>query len=141
MPSNPVPIQPLTDAEFAEMRNVISGGSEASNKPESLRIIGGRLLADVDRLQAALTAISRNERAAANRSLEMQDENDRLRAQVQDYHKSADAHVAKFDRQHERLMEAEEHIVAARKALFDDAFEGHAQRYRAVAQALGDPDE
>lgn len=28
-------------------------------------------------------------------------------------------------------------LDAARKALFDDAFEGHAQRYRALAHAIG----
>lgn len=31
-------------------------------------------------------------------------------------------------------------LDAARKALFDDAFEGHAQRYRALARALGGTD-
>lgn len=39
---------------------------------------------------------------------------DRLRSQVRNYHKSADAHVAKFDRQHNRLMEAKKHVTAAR---------------------------
>ena len=76
------------------------------------------LLAEVDRLRGALAAISRNERAAANRSLKLQEENDRLHAQVHDYHQSADAHVAKFERQHERLQELKsqgEAVVALHK--------------------------
>lgn len=41
------------------------------------------LEAEVDRLRAALTALGRNERAAANRSLELQEENEQLAAKLE----------------------------------------------------------
>jgi hypothetical protein len=53
----PEPTQPLTDEELDEMRDVISGGTETSNKPDSLRIIGGWMLAEVDRLRAENTTL------------------------------------------------------------------------------------
>ena len=119
--------QRLTDAELAAIEQRYDNAHEdmQSYSAETLRLQNTardvpRLLAEVDRIRA---------------------ENARLRKQVQDYHESATAHVAKFERQHERLMEAEERIAAARKALFDDAFEGHAQRYRALAKVLGNHDE
>lgn len=37
----------------------------------------------------------------------MRAERDQLRIQVQNYHRSADEHVAKFDRKHEALLEAQ----------------------------------
>lgn len=40
------------------------------------------LLAEVDRLRSALTALGRNEQAAVTRSLELQEENERLRLEV-----------------------------------------------------------
>lgn len=147
------PTQRLTDTDIEDMRDWY-------NKVRDHRV--GALLAEVDRIRAELyeahrTVSAEEGRAAALeavyrqtcterdvRSAEIERlraENDRLCKQVQDYHKSADEHTAKFDRQHERLMQAEDRIAAARKALFDDAFEGHAQRYRALAKALGDTDE
>lgn len=105
MPSNPEPSQPLTDHELAnierETRSLFAFGDTDYHIEHNFM----RLLAEVDRLRGALTALGRNERAAANRALELQEENDRLSAQVQDYHKSADEHVAKFDRQHKLLQE------------------------------------
>jgi uncharacterized coiled-coil DUF342 family protein len=40
---------------------------------------------------------------------------DRLRAQVQQYHRSADEHVAKFDRQHKALMNATREVDRLRR--------------------------
>lgn len=86
--------QPLTDAELVAIRTRFDNrnGDMRSWGPVTLFHAARevpRLLAEVDRLRA---------------------ENDRLRKQVQDYHESADVHVAKFDRQHERLMEAESEV-------------------------------
>lgn len=53
------------------------------------------LEAEVDRLRSALTALSRNERAAANRSLELQEENERIRAEATG---TALGHLAKIER-------------------------------------------
>lgn len=109
------PTQPLTDAELMEINYNLN---EALNRCGELYLVTDapkdmrRLLAEVDRLRAALTALGRNERAACNRSLSLQEENDRLRKQVQDYHQSADAHGAKFERQHGRLQDAEDRITA-----------------------------
>jgi hypothetical protein len=95
------PGQPLTDAELAaiEQRHDNAHEDMQSYSAETLCLQDTardvpRLLAEVDRLRA---------------------ENARLRKQVQDYHESATAHVAKFDRQHKRLMEAQGRIDAARE--------------------------
>lgn len=74
--------QRLTDAELAaiERRADITDSVEYVCDESTMNDLR-RLLAEVDRLRTALTAISRNEQAAANRSLELQEENDRLRAE------------------------------------------------------------
>lgn len=115
--SDSQPTQPLTGFEldniegrwqrYVALRDEDSMETSVHDVPD--------LLAEVDRLRSTLTALGRNERAAANRALELQEERDRLNAQVQDYHKSAYEHTAKFERQHERLMEAEATIAAARE--------------------------
>lgn len=46
---------------------------------------------------------------------ELLSEVDRLRAQVAQYHVPADAHVAKFDRQHEALMNATREVARLHK--------------------------
>lgn len=113
MISDDQPAQPLTDAELRTIRAFVKQAKSFNQKTLPIAFRDReRLLAEVDRLRAALTALGRNERAACNRSLSLQEENDRLRKQVQDYHQSADAHVAKFERQHGRLQNAEDRITA-----------------------------
>ncbi len=60
------PTQPLTDADLEAIREDYEGVDPYDSVP--------RLLAEVDRLRAALTALGRNEQAAANRSLELQEQ-------------------------------------------------------------------
>jgi hypothetical protein len=93
------PTQPLTDAEL--QRTILArrrGAVQSLNgcdcmQPDSHGIVLDslgdvpRLLAEVDRLRAALTAMSRNERAAANRALTLQDENSALLRKLEDQYR------------------------------------------------------
>lgn len=83
MTSNDQPTQPLTDAELVRILELME------QQPKLYSYMEKKLLstinadrAEVDRLRAALTALGRNERVAANRSLELQEENDRLRLET-----------------------------------------------------------
>lgn len=105
------PTQPLTGDEESLIR-------EWHNKTRDPKL--GRALAEVDRLRAENHGVT-DENSALLRKLEEQyrlrAENARLRKQVQDYHESADAHAAKFERQHERLMEAQQEVRELRSLI------------------------
>lgn len=137
MPSNPEPSQPLTWDDLDAIRDRSRGINNAAEAYDSAEDVP-TLLAEIDRLHSwtGLMALldehwpedifpTREDDTARDpgpriisllrRTIRLRAENARLRKQVQDYHESATAHVAKFARQHERLMGAEVRIAAARK--------------------------
>ena len=81
--------KPITDAELADiearwqryvaLRDPDSMETSVHDVPD--------LLAEVDRLRAALTALGRNERAAANRALALQEENSALLRKLEDQYR------------------------------------------------------
>jgi uncharacterized coiled-coil DUF342 family protein len=87
---------PLTDADLAAIRNRWNWYADPVN---------GR---DYD---SALTSVHDVPDLLA--------EVDSLRAQVQQYHRSADEHVAKFDRKHEALVHAQAEVERLRSELVE----------------------
>lgn len=74
------PTQPLTDAELATIRKDVE-----SNTPACASVTRAILFHEVVRLRSALTALGRNEQAAANRSLELQEERSEMLSDLQWY--------------------------------------------------------
>lgn len=101
------PTQPLTDAELSAIRalwgDILNSNTEetsfgASMVPADVHLFDlkfAKVLAEVHRLRAALSALGRNEQAACNRSMELQEENERIRAEATG---TALGHLAKIER-------------------------------------------
>jgi predicted RNase H-like nuclease (RuvC/YqgF family) len=145
MPSNPEPSQPLTDELSIEEQNQMIWDLETKLSAAQDEL--ARLRPERDDLAARLSA-----RVVIEQTIsELQDDVDRLRAentavktQRDQFQKMMNSTVsAGVTIDGERLDALRERdalqgqLDKARKALFDDAFEGHAHRYRALAHALG----
>lgn len=81
------PTQPLTDAELLQIKERTAHAVNIDEMQESDADNVFDLIDTVHRLRAALTALGRNERVAANRSLELQEENSTLLRKLEEQYR------------------------------------------------------